>query len=210
MFKNSYAIVYFFCRYVFTKNLVDSGFAKRELWLKLVGVFQQCLFVLAYRSSHLSCLPTLCGDRQCCLCLSSQGPFSFTEALPQPPPWPAVAAFPLIIQSPMSPLHAIFCCLALLKASMQLAPSLSACNPYIHFRCSETQFPPLILCSSAVPWPSAPPQLEVVSNAAYTSSVNIFLSSKCSVISSGQLSLLTVLQGPPVSSYVLQVHAVSS
>lgn len=146
-------------------------------------------------------------DGQCCLCLSSQCLFSYAEALSQPTPWPAVAAFPFIIQSPTSPLHAIFCCLALRKASVQLTPSLCALPiTLIHFHCSATQFPPLILCSSAVPWPPASHQLDVVSDAAYASSSSVLLFSKCSVISPSQLSLLVVLRGPPVP----QVHIVSN
>lgn len=53
MFKNTYTIIsYFFHRCVFSKNLVDTNFGYRELWLQLVGIFQQYFFVLAY---HLSC-----------------------------------------------------------------------------------------------------------------------------------------------------------
>lgn len=52
MFNNTYIIIfYFFHRYVFSKNLVDTDFGYRELRLQLVGIFQQYLFVLAYHSS---------------------------------------------------------------------------------------------------------------------------------------------------------------
>lgn len=75
---------YFFHRYVFSKNLVETDFDYRELWLQLVGIFQRCLFGLAYRLSHLVCHPSLREGGQVCLRLSSQCPLSSTEALPQP------------------------------------------------------------------------------------------------------------------------------
>lgn len=52
MFKNTYTVTFhFFHRCVFNKNFVDTGY--RQLWVQLVGIFQQCLFVLAYLSSHI-------------------------------------------------------------------------------------------------------------------------------------------------------------
>lgn len=62
-----------------------------------------------------------------------------------------------IVQSPTCPLHAVFCCLALLKASVQYLCSLLVI--LICFHCSATQFSPLILflllsmtISTSPPW----------------------------------------------------------
>lgn len=196
--------------YFFIKNLVDTDFGYRQLWLQLVGIFQQYLFELAI-PLVISCISSFSAwDRQCCLCLPSQRPLSSTEALPQPTPWPAIAAFPFIIQSLTSPSRAVLCCPVLLKVSAQLTPSRCVLPVTLtHFHCSATQFPPLILWFSAVPWLLPSHQLDVA-EAAYTSSSDVLLFSKRSIISSSQLSLLAVLWGPPLSSCVLQVHIVSN
>lgn len=124
-----------------------------------------------------------------CLCLSPQCPLSSTEPLLHPTPWPTVAAFPFITQSPRCPSHPAFCCLALLKAPVQLTPFLCALPLiFMHFLCSATQFPPLIPGSSALLWLSAPHQPDIVSNAAYRSSSNVLLFCKCSVISPSHLA----------------------
>lgn len=146
-----------------------------------------------------------------CLCLSSQCPLSSTEPLLHPTPWPTVAAFPFIIQSPRSPSHASFCRLALLKALVQLTPLLCALPLiFIHFHCSATQFPPLM------PWFFCCPVTLGTSPAWHCLKCCIQIQQQCSAVLQvqchlpRQFSLLVVMWRPPVSSCVLQVHILSN
>lgn len=73
----------------------------------------------------------------------------------------------------------------------------------------ETQFPPLNPQFFCCPVSLGTSPACIVSNAAYRSSSNVLLFSKCSVISPSQFSLLVIWRHP-VSSCVLQVHVLSN